>query len=619
MGYLNRINSPDDLKNLSPKELKCLCTELRRYLVKTLANTGGHLASNLGVVELTVALHYCFNTPDDKIIWDVGHQSYIHKILTGRRKELGTIRQSNGLSGFPRPDESVHDAFGTGHSSTSISAGLGMCHARELKGENHSVISVIGDGSLTGGLAYEGLNNAGRFKGNYIVILNDNQMSISENVGALARSLNVLRTARPYLNVKEDTADLLQKIPFVGKGLSDAIEKTKNSIKYLFVPGALFEELGFKYIGPINGHCLVDLIGILNKLKHMNRPVLLHVYTTKGKGYTQAEKSPADFHGIDSFNIKTGKPTAAPKQNTYSNTFGTALTEIAKTESRTVAITAAMVQGTGLEIFEKTFPHRIFDVGIAESHGVTFAAGLARAGLIPVVAVYSTFLQRAYDQILHDVCLQNLPVIFAIDRAGVVGRDGETHQGMFDIAFLSHIPNITVMAPKNAAELTAMLQYAVKLNSPVAIRFPRAAASKLFEDMETPIEQGKSETIYQGSKIAVISLGAMADTAHDVYQRLVKDGHIPTLINARFVKPIDKQMISDLQDYDRVFVLEDAAKTGGFGSLVAEEMRIQNIDTGKLHIFAFPDEFIKHGTRDEIFIQYGMDAEGIHAKIQEIL
>ncbi len=619
MGYLDKIESPDDLKNLTPKELKCLCTELRRYLVKTLANTGGHLASNLGVVELTVALHYCFNTPDDKIIWDVGHQSYIHKILTGRRKELETIRQRNGLSGFPRPDESEHDAFGTGHSSTSISAGLGMCCARELKGEDHSVISVIGDGSLTGGLAYEGLNNAGRFKGNFIVILNDNQMSISENVGAMARSLNALRTARPYLNVKEDTADLLQKIPFVGKGISDAIEKTKNSIKYLFVPGALFEELGFKYIGPINGHCLMDLISILNKLKHMNRPVLLHVYTTKGKGYIQAERAPAAFHGIDSFNIKTGKPMSATKQHTYSNIFGSALTEIAKTESKTVAITAAMVQGTGLENFEKTFPHRIFDVGIAEPHAVTFAAGLAKEGLIPVVAIYSTFLQRAYDQILHDVCLQNLHVIFAIDRAGVVGRDGETHQGMFDIAFLSHIPNITVMSPKNAAELTAMLKYAVKLNSPVAIRFPRAAASNLFEDMQTPIEQGKSETLYQGSKIAVISLGAMADTAHDVYQRLVKDGHIPTLINARFIKPLDKRMVSDLKDYDRVFILEDANKTGGFGSLVAEEMRNQNIDTGKLHVFAFPDEFIKHGTRDEIFKQYGMDAESIHSKIQEIL
>ncbi len=617
MRFLNKIELPQDLKGLTIKELKCLCMELREFLVSTIANTGGHLASNLGVVELSIALHYCFNSPDDKIIWDVGHQSYIHKILTGRKNQFHTIRQLTGLSGFPRPCESVHDAFATGHSSTSISAGLGMCYARDLNDEKYKVISVIGDGSMTGGLAYEGLNNAGRYKGNFLVVLNDNQMSIAENVGAMARSLNALRTAKPYLNVKEDTLDLLQKIPLLGNPLSEVIEKTKNSIKYLFVPGALFEELGFKYIGPINGHCLKDLISIISKLKHMNRPVLLHVYTTKGKGYTKAEKSPSVFHGIGSFDIKSGKPMVVSKHHTYSQVFGAFMEGLSN--RKIVAVAAAMVEGTGLEKFSKLYPTRIFDVGIAESHAVTFAAGLAKSGIIPVVAIYSTFLQRAYDQILHDVCMQNLHVIFVIDRAGIVGLDGETHQGMFDIAFLRHIPNIAILAPKNGVELNSMLSFAVSYNGPIAIRYPRATASTVLENFNAPIELGKSETIFKGDNIAIISFGAMMDIAFDVYEQLVDEGFLPTLINARFAKPIDSEMIAGLKEYSHVFILEDATEKGGCASAVTDEMLRLKMDTGKLTIFAFPDEFIRHGTREELFKLYGMDKESIHKKILDII
>lgn len=616
MKYFKQIKN---LKKLDIKSLVSLCSEIRLFLVHAVSKTGGHLASNLGVVELTVALHYCFNSPVDKIVWDVGHQSYVHKILTNRAGKFKTLRQKDGLSGFPKASESIHDAFDTGHSSTSVSVGLGLCAARDLAKQNYSVISVIGDSAMTGGLAFEALNNARKLNTNFIVILNDNQMSISENVLGISKSLNALRTDPYYLEAKADINNILNKIPIVGTTLSKTLEKAKNGLRYLLVPGALFEEFGFKYIGPIDGHNIEELIDVLNRSKNMNAPVLLHIYTTKGKGYLPAEISPNFFHGVPKFDVKTGSPLNKQNHLTYTDVFGQAIVSLGKANEKIVAVTAAMPSGTGLSCFSKQFPKRIFDVGIAESHAVTFSAGLAKSGFIPIVAIYSTFLQRSYDQIVHDVCLQNLHVIFAIDRAGVVGEDGATHQGLFDISFLSHIPNLTFVAPKNSTEFEQMLQFAVSLKSPIAIRYPKGKISNVLLDRHEKIVLGKSELIESGSLIAIISLGSMMNVSLEVLNLLKADGFNPTLINARFIKPIDTEMVCSLLKYKFVFVLEEGIYSGGFASKILEEMSRQNVKCNVFHSFSFPNEFINQGTREQIFLKYGLDSCGIYSTIKGII
>ena len=573
------------------------------------------MASNLGVVELTICLHYCFDSPADKIIWDVGHQSYTHKLLTGRRDGFGSLRAFGGMSGFPKPNESEHDVFGTGHSSTSVSAALGFAVTRDLQKENFRIVSVIGDGSLTGGLAFEAMNNAGRMNTDMIVVLNDNRMSISENVGALSRYLNRIRTAPSYLGAKSNVENFLNRIPLFGGKAGKFVERVKNSLRYLLVPGALFEELGFTYVGPVDGHNINELIGVMDRVKKMKGPVLLHAYTVKGKGYARAEDSPRDFHGVDSFDIETGRPAFIKNGETYSDVFGTALCRIAERNKKIIAITAAMPVGTGLSKFAAAYPERCFDVGIAEGHATTFAAGVAKNGFIPVVAIYSTFLQRAYDQIAHDVCLQKLPVVFAVDRAGAAGGDGETHQGIFDLSYLTHIPNMTVMSPKNKKEFVRMIEFAIGLGAPAAIRYPRDAASAVLEEQDTPIILGKCEVIARGEKILLISFGCMMDAMYEVYLRLRRGGHSPGLINARFAKPVDPDMIKMIPEYDHCFVLEDGAGQGGFSSRVYEGLSSLGIKRGHYRSFSLPDEFPPQGTRAELFKKYGLDAESVYGAI----
>ena len=605
--YLSRIHSPADLKKLNTPGLSLLCSEIRLFLVDMLSKTGGHLASNLGVVELTVALHYVFDTPIDKIVWDVGHQAYVHKILTGRKAAFDTLRQFGGISGFPKPKESSHDCFGTGHSSTSISAALGFAVSRDLAGEEYSVIAVIGDGSMTGGMAYEAMNNAGRLNSNMLVILNDNQMSISENVGSISKYLNDIRTAPSYLGAKRGVHRILEKIPVVGGGIHSLIERTKDGIKYLLVPGVLFEELGFNYVGPVDGHNLEQLITVLRNVQKMSGPVLLHVYTTKGKGYDRAETAPAEYHGVNSFDIATGDPLETKVGDTYSDVFGKAMLRLAKRNDKIIAVTAAMPDGTGLSKFAKKYPKRFFDVGIAEPHAVTFSAAMAKNGFLPVVAIYSAFLQRAYDQIVNDVCIQNLHVIFAIDRSGINGPDGETHQGVFDISFLAHIPNLTIMSPVNKRELIEMLEFAEKLDGPVAIRFPRGPALGILSDKVMPIELGRAQIFGDCDKegVAIVALGAMMDIGYEVYTRLIDSGFKAALINPRFVKPLDLDMANRLQSYRLAVVLEDNVETGGFSSLLP--VRVLRI--------AFPDVFIEQGERGKLLEKYGMDADSVYAKI----
>lgn len=620
MRYLNKISSPKELKKLGPKALQILCGELRHFLIHSIAETGGHLASNLGVVELTVALHFCFNSPKDKLIWDVGHQAYVHKILTGRKNRFGTLRQLDGLSGFPKSAESPHDTFDVGHSSTSISLGLGYALSRDLSGLRHHVVSVIGDGAMTSGLAFEALNNAGRTNTNLIVILNDNQMSISENVGAFPKYLNKIRTAPTYLGAKADVNKFLNNMPIApdfGRKLSKGLEMTKDTLRYWLLPGVLFEEFGFRYVGPVNGNDLDELIYVLSKAKKMKGPILLHVLTTKGKGYENAEKFPSAYHGVDSFYVETGLPTETKIWDTYTDVMGKELCELAKKNEKIVAITAAMPLGTGLAELQK-LKKRVFDVGIAEGHAVTFAAAMAKNGYIPVVAIYSTFLQRAYDQILHDVCIQNLHVVFAVDRAGIVGADGETHQGLFDISFLSHMPNMTIMAPKNKKELQQMLEFAINAGGPVAIRYPRDSASRVLPGFNAPIEQGRSEIILQGEKVALVSVGAMMDIALEVAKKLEQHGPSPTLINARFIKPIDTGMLEVLMNHSYVAVLEDSTIMGGFGSALLQKLSsIAGCRAmPKVRIFAFPDAFIPQGSRDEIFKRYNMNWESIYERVK---
>ncbi|TCT16926.1 1-deoxy-D-xylulose-5-phosphate synthase [Natranaerovirga pectinivora] len=620
MTILNRVNSPSDIKKLSKLELEQLAYSIRAHLLETLSVTGGHLSSNLGVVELTLALHYCFDSPIDKLIWDVGHQSYIHKILTGRKEQLKTIRSFKGISGFPKTKENEHDVFNTGHSSTSISAALGFAKARDLKNEKNHIISIIGDGSLTGGMAFEALNNAGSLKSNFIVVLNDNNMSISKNVGGLSKYLDSLRTEPFYTNFKGDIEQFLKKIPKIGDNVINTVRKSKESIKQFLVPGMLFEELGFTYLGPVDGHNLVDLIQTFKNAKRLNQPVFIHVKTKKGKGYKPAEENPAKFHGTQSFELKTGIVKATNNQETYSDVFGKKIVELANKDERLVAITAAMPEGTGLKSFSKIFPKRFYDVGIAEQHAVTFAAGMAASGLKPIVAIYSSFLQRAYDQIIHDVCLQNLPVIFAIDRSGLVGNDGETHQGIFDISFLSHIPNLTVISPKDKLDLIQGLEFAINHNGPVAIRYPKGKIYECNESIGMPYTIGKSEVIYKEKDIALIAVGNTYETVNKVYKKLKEKNLNVTLVNARFIKPIDEELIKELtREHQFIFTFEENVIDGGYGQKVQYFVKDGCENNTIIKCFALPNTYIEQGSITELRYEYGFDENTLLEKINDMI
>lgn len=613
---LDRIKKPNDVKALNIAECEMLAGEIREFLVDSLSVTGGHLASNLGVVELTIALHRVLDFPQDKLIWDVGHQAYTHKILTGRKNQFATLRKTGGLSGFPKRKESPCDAFDTGHSSTSISAGLGMVRARDLKGEDYTVVSVIGDGALTGGMAYEAMNNAASLKKNFIIILNDNEMSITKNVGGMSSYLGNIRTAAAYTELKMGVTNVLKKIPKVGESMVDALHKTKDSLKQFVIPGMLFENMGMTYLGPVDGHNITQLVKLLNEAKRKPGPVLLHVLTEKGKGYDPAVRHPARFHGAAPFEIETGLPKSTGKAN-YTDIFSTVMRKFGDREPDVVAVSAAMVPGTGLKRFGNMFPDRLFDVGIAEEHAVTFAAGLALGGLRPVVAIYSSFLQRAVDQVLHDVCMQKLPVVFAVDRAGLVGSDGETHHGCFDLSYLSMMPNMTLMAPKNKWELSDMLKFAIRQNSPVAIRYPRGEAYDGLEDKRAPIEMGRSELLYQGSEIALLAVGSMVKVAQKVYNNLRAKGQPATLINMRFVKPLDTQRLDELTKNHRLFVtLEENVKNGGFGEKVMDYFGEQT-EAPQVRIVAIEDQFVPHGSVSDLMKQQGMDAESVTFRIEK--
>lgn len=614
---LERIQRENDIKALQPEELELLAEEIRKFLIEKISKSGGHLASNLGVVELTMAMHLVFDLPKDKIIWDVGHQSYTHKLLTGRKEGFDELRKYGGMSGFPKRKESACDAFDTGHSSTSISAGLGYVQARDLKGEDYHVVSVIGDGSLTGGMAYEALNNAASLDTNFIIVLNDNNMSISENVGGMSKYLAGLRTADFYTGLKKGVTATLNKIPVVGDSMIRKMRKTKSSIKQLVVPGMFFEDMGITYLGPIPGHNIPVLSRALREAARMDEPVLLHVITEKGKGYEPAEKHPDKFHGIGPFQIETGEPETAKKKDSYTDVFGKVLCDEARKRPEIVAITAAMADGTGLSRFRQLYPKRFFDVGIAEAHGVTFAAGLAAGGVHPVFAVYSSFLQRAYDQMIHDVALQNLPVVLAVDRAGLVGSDGETHQGIFDLSYLSSIPNMTVMSPKNKWELADMLRFALSYQGPIALRYPRGEAYDGFSQFRAPVVYGRSEMICQESEIAIVSVGHMFESAARVRDVLKAQGYCCTLVNARFVKPIDEEMIEELcQDHRLIATVEENVQTGGFGEHVLEYVSRKGLDVQVLPL-ALPDDYVEHGSIQALRKETGIDVETMAAKMIE--
>ena len=613
---LQQIKGPEDLKKLTSEELSQLAEEIRAFLIEKISHTGGHLASNLGVVELTIALFRTFDLPEDKIIWDVGHQSYTHKILSGRRMEFDELRQYGGLSGFPKRKESPYDSFDTGHSSTSISAGLGIAQGRDILGEDYKVVSVIGDGALTGGMAYEALNNAARMKKNFIIILNDNKMSISENVGGMSRYLGGLRTGAGYNDLKKNVADTLERIPVVGGRMIDKIKRTKNSIKQLFIPGMLFENMGITYLGPVDGHNIPALCKVLKEAQKLDHAVLVHVLTKKGKGYEPAEKNPAHFHGVSPFDIKTGKPLAEKKYPTYTDVFSKKLCQLGETHPELVAVTAAMPDGTGVAAFGKKFPDRFFDVGIAEAHAVTSAAGMAAAGLRPVVAVYSSFLQRGYDQILHDVCIQNLPVLFAVDRAGLVGSDGETHQGIFDYSYLTSIPNMSVAAPKNLWELRAMLDFAMDYKAPFAIRYPRGTAYRGLKEFMQPIAYGKGEIIYEEENIALLAVGSMVSTGEHVREKLKEEGVSCTLANARFVKPFDKELVDRLAKNHRLIVtMEENVLQGGFGLPVTAYIH-EHYPQVKVMNIALPDAYVEHGNVSVLRKGLGIDSDSIIQRLK---
>ncbi len=614
--YIENINSPADLKKLGERELQTLAGELREIIINQVSKGGGHLASNLGVVELTLAMHYVFDSPRDKFVWDVGHQSYTHKLITGRKDRFHTIRKAGGLSGFPKPDESPHDAFSAGHSSTSISAALGLIEARDRLKENYKVIAVIGDGSMTAGLSFEGLNHAGQLGKDLIVVLNDNEMSISKNVGALSAYLNRIMMGELFKKFKGVTKDMLESIPRVGAPVSKLAQKAEDALKGMILPGIIFEELGFDYTGPLDGHNIKLLIETFKKIRNSKTPVLLHVVTKKGKGYNHSEEDPCIFHGIGPFDTESGEPLSSSVS--MGEVFGEALMEVAEEDPRVVAITAAMKEGTGLSAFGKKFPDRIYDVGIAEPHATVFAAGLAKGGLKPVVAIYSTFLQRAYDAIIHDVCLQNLPVVFAIDRAGVVGEDGPTHHGLFDLSYLRHVPNMTVMAPKDAPELADMLRFAIKLGGPVAVRYPRGKAISLGEC--APIRKGKAELLREGHDLAILSIGGRAHAAIGAAEALQKEGVSAAVWNMRFVKPLDLEALQKAAGTGRIITVEDNAVMGGFGSAVTEGLAglglLKNVT---LCTLGFPDVFIEHGSQNELRIKYGLDKDGILRAARKLL
>ncbi len=617
---LDTIKKPADLKKLPGKELNRLAAQLRRRILTSVAETGGHLAPNLGVVELTIALHLVYDSPRDKIIWDVGHQAYAHKILTGRNKSFGTLRQFGGLSGFPKRSESPHDVFETGHSSTSISAGLGMAVARDLAGEEGEVVAVIGDGSLTAGMALEGLNNAGNAGKKLTVVLNDNSMSIASNVGALPSYLSRIRTDPTYYRVKADIEAALRKMPRIGPSVAKVAERIKDSLKYLVVPGVVFEELGFTYLGPVDGHNISALCRILRYARQIKGPVLVHVYTVKGKGYHPAEENPRRYHGVGPFNVKTGEIYKSKANPTYTSVFGETLCKLAEKDRTLVAITAAMTDGTGLAEFARRFPERFFDVGIAEQHAVTFAAGLASQGMKPVVAIYSTFLQRAYDQVVHDVCIQNLPVVFALDRGGIVGSDGETHQGLFDYTYLRHIPGMTVMAPKDENELVRMVVTAVAHSAPVAIRYPRGEGLGVPIDAEPePIPMGKAEVLAQGEDVAIVAIGSAVPVALAAGKLLKKEGIKATVVNARFVKPLDEELLERLaESIGKLITVEEHVLQGGFGSAVLEYLAQRGLHV-PVKIVALPDEFIPHGSQGELRARYGLTPEAVADAARKVL
>ena len=612
---LERIQKEDDIKKLKESELDTLAEEIRQFLVEKISKTGGHLASNLGVVELTMAMHLAFSLPKDKIIWDVGHQAYTHKILTGRKAGFDDLRKYGGMSGFPKRKESACDAFDTGHSSTSISAGLGYVEAREILKEDYQVISVIGDGSLTGGMAYEALNNASHLKSNFIIVLNDNRMSISENVGGMSNYLDGIRTAHAYTDLKKNVEKTLQKVPCVGDQIVSHIRKTKNSIKQLLVPGMLFEDMGVTYLGPVDGHDIKKLYKIFQEAKKIDHAVLVHVLTEKGKGYLPAEKMPSKFHGTGPFDIATGQQKTSGGKDTYTDIFAKVMYRMGKEEPKLVAITAAMKDGTGLTPFAKKYPDRFFDVGIAEEHAVTFAAGLAAAGLKPVFAVYSSFLQRGYDQMIHDVCLQNLPVVFAIDRAGLVGNDGETHQGLFDLAYLSGIPNMTVMSPKNKWEFADMIRFAIEFQGPIALRYPRGMAYDGLQEFRAQIVYGKSEVIYEEQDIAIFAVGHMMETAEAVCVQLREKGYHCSLINVRFVKPFDQDILKQMSRAHRLFVsIEEGLLDGGYGEKIANYAAREGLGVCVLQN-GIKDEYVEHGNVELLRKEVHLDADSIVEKI----
>lgn len=614
---LDKIKEPNDIKKLRESELPILAGEIREFLIQKISENGGHLASNLGTVELTMAMHLVFELPKDKIVWDVGHQSYTHKLLTGRREGFDQLRKYGGMSGFPKRKESPCDSFDTGHSSTSISAGLGYAEAREITGEDYKVISVIGDGAMTGGMAYEALNNASRLNTNFIIVLNDNDMSISENVGGLSRHLGNLRTADAYQGLKMGVTNSLIKIPVYGERMVARIRRTKSGIKQLFIPGMIFENMGITYLGPVDGHNIGELLRVFREASKVNGAVVVHVITKKGKGYLPAERHPARFHGAEPFEVETGLPVKPRTVANYTDIFSTVMRKLGERDQEVVAITAAMKDGTGLKRFHNMFPERFFDVGIAEQHAVTFAAGLAAAGLKPVVAVYSSFLQRAYDQILHDVCIQDLPVVFAVDRAGLVGNDGETHQGIFDLSYLSSIPNMSILAPKNKWELSDMIKFAINYGHPIAVRYPRGEAYAGLKEYREKIIYGKSEILFQEEGIALLAVGSMVKTAEQVRILLKSMGYFCTLINVRFVKPLDTELLDQLAKNHTLFVtIEENVENGGFGEHVVRYFsEKQTAQFPKVIKIAINDLYVEHGNIEILKKELGLDVESVLKRI----
>jgi 1-deoxy-D-xylulose-5-phosphate synthase len=616
---LEQITEVNDIRNLTDEELETLRTEIREFLVESISKTGGHLGSNLGVVELTMALHLSLDLTRDKIVWDVGHQSYTHKLLTGRREGFATLRQYGGMSGFPKTQECEADAFNTGHSSTSISAALGMAVARDIAGDDYTVVAVIGDGAMTGGLSFEALNNASQMKSNFIIVLNDNNMSISENVGGLNQYLSNFRTSEAYQGLKDGVASSLNRIPVVGGRMVRQIHNAKSGLKQLFVPGMYFEEMGITYLGPVDGGNIKEMRKFFAEAKRVHGAVLVHVMTHKGEGYAPAERHPARFHGTGPFVVETGLPLNKQSRAHYTDVFSTVMRKMGEREPKLVAITAAMETGTGLKRFHNLYPERFFDVGIAEGHAVTFAAGLAKAGMKPVFAVYSSFLQRAYDQILHDVCMQKLPVVFAVDRAGLVGKDGATHQGICDLSYLSSIPGLVIMAPKNKWELSDMLKYAIASDEPVAIRYPRGDAADLWQDQRAPIRRGCAELLAGGSRVALFAIGSMVEIAWQVRTLLREQEIEPTVVNARFAMPFDRDCVRVLaKSHDLIVTMEENVTSGGFGEHIAAMIAEEQLPVKILRI-AIPDQFVEHGSVDELRRALGIDAESVAAKIQQEL